>query len=114
MPEYLSPGVYVEEINVGPVPIEGVSTSTAGFVGMTAKGPTDGLPVLITSFGEYTRKFGGYLPASFNNMRFLPYAIQGFFDNGGHSRYIQRDAHQKNATASHPTQKNHKIKHDFI
>jgi uncharacterized protein len=90
MPEYLSPGVYVEEIDTGPVPIEGVSTSTAGFVGMTAQGPTDGLPVLVTSFSEYTRNFGGYLPASLDSMRFLPYAVQGFFENGGQRVYIKR------------------------
>ena len=40
MPEYLAPGVYTEEISSGPVPIEGVSTSTAGFVGLTERGPT--------------------------------------------------------------------------
>ena len=40
MPEYLAPGVYVEEVSTGPRPIEGVSTSTAGFVGETERGPT--------------------------------------------------------------------------
>ncbi len=39
MPEYLSPGVYVEEIDAGPRPIAGVSTSTTGMVGVTARGP---------------------------------------------------------------------------
>ena len=39
MPEYLAPGVYSEEISTGAVPIEGVSTSTAGFVGQTERGP---------------------------------------------------------------------------
>ncbi len=48
MPEYLSPGVYVEEVDSGPQPIEGVSTSTTGFVGMTMRGPTSGPPVLVT------------------------------------------------------------------
>ena len=62
MAEYLSPGVYVEEIDAGPKPIEGVSTSTAGAVGVTAFGPTSGKPVLVTSFAEFQRKFGGFLP----------------------------------------------------
>ena len=62
MPEYLSPGVYVEEIDAGPKPIEGVSTSTAGAVGVTAMGPTSGKPELVTSFAEFMRKFGGFLP----------------------------------------------------
>ena len=44
MPEYLSPGVYVEEIEIGAKPIEGVSTSTAGFLGVSEKGLTEGLP----------------------------------------------------------------------
>jgi len=33
MPEYLSPGVYVAEVALSARPIEGVSTSTANFVG---------------------------------------------------------------------------------
>jgi len=49
MPEYLAPGVYVEEIEIGAKPIEGVSTSTAGFVGMAEKGPID-QPTLITNW----------------------------------------------------------------
>lgn len=78
MPEYLSPGVYVEEINTGPVPIEGVSTSTAGFVGQTARGPLE--PRLVTSFVEFQRWFGSIIDPAIS---FLPFAVQGFFDNGG-------------------------------
>ena len=59
MPEYLAPGVYVEEIHTGPRPIEGVSTSTAGFVGETERGPTR--PTLVTSWADYQRRFGGYI-----------------------------------------------------
>lgn len=56
MPEYLSPGVYIEEQDTGPEPIEGVSTSVTGFVGVTQRGPLDTLPpVLVTSFSEYQR-----------------------------------------------------------
>ena len=61
MPEYLSPGVYIEEVEAGPKPIEGVSTRTAGMVGVTLAGPTDGKPELVTSFAEFVRKFGGFL-----------------------------------------------------
>ena len=35
MAEYLSPGVYIEEFEMGAKPIEGVLTSTAGFVGVS-------------------------------------------------------------------------------
>lgn len=90
MAEYLSPGVYIEEVDRGPKPIEGVSTSTAGFVGVTQRGPVDGLPVLVTSFADFRRRFGGYLPESWGDSRFLAYAVQGFFENGGERVYIKR------------------------
>ena len=104
MPEYLSPGVYVEEIDAGPKPIEGVSTSTAGAVGVTAFGPTAGKPELVTSFAEFTRKFGGFLPEpssavvnqwALNSTEggrwwLFPLAVKGFFDNGGQRLYVKR------------------------
>ena len=49
MPEYLAPGVYVEEVDTGSKPIEGVSTSTAGMIGVTERGPVN-VPILITSY----------------------------------------------------------------
>lgn len=113
MPEYLSPGVYVEEIDAGPKPIEGVSTSTAGAVGVTARGPTDGKPKLVTSFADFVRIFGGFLPAPdtsiFNKWaldpteggRFwqFPLSVKGFFDNGGQRLYVKR-VFSAQATAS--------------
>ncbi|HEV7408819.1 MAG TPA: phage tail sheath subtilisin-like domain-containing protein [Bradyrhizobium sp.] len=104
MPEYLSPGVYVEEIDAGPKPIEGVSTSTCGAVGVTARGPTSGKPVLVTSFADFVRTFGGFLPAPekaiYNNWALdstnggrwwlFPLAVKGFFDNGGQRLYVKR------------------------
>jgi hypothetical protein len=101
MPEYLSPGVYIEEQDTGPEPIAGVSTSTTGFVGMTVRGPISGPPVLVTSFPEFVRNFGGYLPdsATFHDYRYLPYAVKGFFDNLGQRAYIVRVPAQGNAVA---------------
>ncbi len=90
MPEYLAPGVYVEEIDSGVKPIEGVSTSTAGFVGVTQRGPVEGLPVLVTSFTDFRRRFGSYLDETWGDSRFLAYAVQGFFENGGQRVYIKR------------------------
>ena len=84
MPEYLTPGVYVEEFEIGAKPIEGVSTSTAGFLGETERGPTT--PQLITSWLQYQRVFGGFFGAD----KYLPYAVQGFFDNGGQRCFIAR------------------------
>ena len=91
MAEYLSPGVYVEEFDSGIKAMEGVGTSTAGFVGMAQKGPVRGLPVLITSMADYQRRFGGYLSERiYGNKRFLPYAVEQFFNNGGSSCYVMR------------------------
>jgi len=86
MPEYLSPGVYVEEISTGAKPIEGVGTSTAGFLGATERGPEP--PRLITSWLEFQRWYGGYIP----DTSYLSYAVQGFFDNGGQRCFIGRVA----------------------
>jgi Bacteriophage tail sheath protein len=94
MPEYLAPGVYVEEIDTGSKPIEGVSTSTAGMLGVTERGPVN-VPILITSFGEYVRWFGERLNIKdFSNGNdhhcYLPHAVEGFFVNGGKRVYITR------------------------
>src|SRR5262245_54572359 len=95
MPEYLAPGVYVEEVDTGSKPIEGVSTSTAGMLGVTERGPVN-IPVLITSYGEYTRWFGERLNIQdFSNGLndphcYLPHAVEGFFTNGGKRVYITR------------------------
>jgi len=83
MPEYLTPGVYVEEFEIGARPIEGVSTSTAGFLGLAERGPYK--PVLVTSLAQYMRIYGGYTPGSY-----LTYAVEGFFSNGGQRCYIGR------------------------
>jgi phage tail sheath protein FI len=90
MPEYLAPGVYVEEISTGARPIEGVSTSTAGFVGQTERGPT--APRLVTSWEEYYRWFGGYIDRVPGEAvhKFMPYAVRGFFDNGGQRLFVAR------------------------
>ena len=62
MPEYLHPGVYIEEIERGPRPIEGVPTSTAAFLGETERGPIR--PRLVTSYKDYQRWFGGVFGAT--------------------------------------------------
>ena len=101
---YLSPGVYVEEVDSGPQPIQGVSTSITGAVGVTAFGPTTGKPVLVTSFADFTRNFGGFLPdppsAIYNQWALdqveggewwhFPLAVKGFFDNGGQQLFVKR------------------------
>ncbi len=91
MPEYLSPGVYIEEFEIGAKPMEGVSTSTAGFLGETERGPTT--PRLITSWLQYQRVYGGY----FGSEKYLPGSVDGFFKNGGSRCYIGRIVRAKKA-----------------
>ena len=91
MAEYLSPGVYVEEYESSPRAIEGVGTSTAGFIGMTVKGPTVGAPSLVTSFADFQRQFGGYLSEyTHGEYRYLPFAVEQFFNNGGTRCFVTR------------------------
>lgn len=93
MAEYLSPGVYVEEFDSGAKPMEGVGTSTAGFIGIAERGPIEGLPQLITNFAEFKRIYGGYLSENeFGEYRFLAYAVEHFFINGGARCYVSRVA----------------------
>lgn len=98
MPEYLAPGVYVEEVPSGNKPLEGVSTSTTGMVGVTRRGPINE-PTLTTSFADFVRKFGSYLdhrvmPAAPEGLVLdaLPYAADGFFTNSGQRLYVTRVA----------------------
>ncbi len=93
MAEYLSPGVYVEEFESGGKPMEGVGTSTAGFIGLAQKGAPEGVPQLVTNFADFKRKYGGYLSESeFGEYRFLAYAVEHFFINGGSRAFISRVA----------------------
>ncbi|MCL2311370.1 MAG: phage tail sheath subtilisin-like domain-containing protein [Firmicutes bacterium] len=91
MAEYLSPGVYVEEIDSGPMPMQGVSTSIVGFIGVAEKGPAVGAPTLVTSIADFSRRFGGYLQTNeFREYRFLAHAVNHFFINGGGKAFVTR------------------------
>jgi phage tail sheath protein FI len=101
MAEYLHPGVFVEERSSGVKPIEGVGTSTAAFIGITAKGVPN-KATFITSWSDFVRKFGYLIPGSY-----LPYAVQQFFNNGGKRCYIVRvlsDAASRAALVNLPSQ----------
>lgn len=95
MPEYLAPGVYVEEIPSGPVSIQGVGTSTAGMVGLTERGPLR--PRMVTGWGEYQAWFGGLIDPG---LSFLPWSAKGFFDNGGQRLFVARAARDDALTAT--------------
>ena len=100
MAEYLSPGVYVEEFEFGSKPMEGVSTSTAGFIGLAERGPVEGVPQLVTNPADFQRMYGGYLSENeFGEYRYLAYAVNQFFLNGGSRCFISRVAPEDSACA---------------
>ena len=84
MGEYLSPGVFVEEVSSGNKPIEGVGTSTGAFVGRAVKGPVN-KAILITNPTQFVDTFGGFHPDYY-----LAYAIRHFFTEGGTRCYVVR------------------------
>jgi phage tail sheath protein FI len=84
MPNYLSPGVYVEEVEAGSRPIEGVGTAVAAFVGLTARGPANA-PTLVTNWSQFTQAFGEFIEGSY-----LAHAVYGYFLNGGGACYVVR------------------------
>jgi phage tail sheath protein FI len=93
MPEYLAPGVYVEERSFRQKTIEGVSTSTAGFVGPTRFGSVAGEPELLTSFFDFERIYGGIEPLDHGAGEVpndVAHAVRGFFENGGSRLYVVR------------------------
>ena len=91
MADYLAPGVYVEEFASGVQGMAGVSTSVAGFIGMAERGSTKGKHVLVTSAGDFQRKFGGHLKQSeYGINSYMPYAVDAFFANGGSTAYVMR------------------------
>lgn len=102
MPEYLAPGVYVEEVSFRSKSIEAVSTSTTGMAGFARFGPTDHPsagddyePRLVTSFTEFERIYGGVEPFAgtgslAGEQPLLAYSARAFFDNGGQRLYVSR------------------------
>jgi len=84
MTQYLTPGVYIDEIERGPQPIQGVPTNIVAFLGETERGPT--YPRLISSYNDYARLFGSV----YDDTKFMPYVVSGFFDNEGTTAYICR------------------------
>ncbi len=89
MSEYLAPGVYVEETSYRAKSIEGVSTSTAGFIGPTRTGPISGQPELLTSFADFERYYGGLEDLEFGT-NYLAHGVRAFFAEGGKRCYVMR------------------------
>ncbi|HKX95720.1 MAG TPA: phage tail sheath subtilisin-like domain-containing protein [Methylibium sp.] len=101
MPEYLAPGVYVEETSFRAKSIEGVGTSTTAFAGPTRKGPIAGpelLPEILTSYADFERVYGGHAdlqmtaaaPADARPINYLAHAVRAYFNEGGSRLYVAR------------------------
>src|SRR5438874_13748859 len=80
---YLSPGVYVEEVDRGSKPIEAVGTNTVGFLGESSKGPVNE-SVLITNWSQFVKTFGDFKDCS----EHLAHGVYGFFNNGGSRCFV--------------------------
>jgi len=94
MPEYLAPGVYVEEVSFRAKSIEGVSTTTTGFIGPSRFGPIDLEPDVVTSLGEFERVYGDRRQLEFDGglvmHNYLWHAARAFFEEGGKRLYVSR------------------------
>jgi uncharacterized protein len=84
MPNYRSPGVYIEEVQAGSRPIEGVGTAIAAFVGITKEGPFN-KPVKVVNWGQYVKTFGEWVDGAY-----LPHAVYQYFNNQGGACYVVR------------------------
>lgn len=97
MPEYLAPGVFVEDVSFRAKSIEGVATSTTGIAGRThfgpvsyGLGPVDHRPRLVTSFSEFERTYGSIDPLDDDTLCYLAHAARAFFLNGGVRLVVSR------------------------
>lgn len=93
MPEYLAPGVFVEETSYRAKTLEGVSTTTTGFVGPTRSGPVCLEPDLVTNLSEFEQVYGDGQPLLFGSSvmpNFMWHAVRAFFSEGGKRLYVSR------------------------
>jgi phage tail sheath protein FI len=91
MGNYLSPDIYTKETDFS-FYVKQISTSTAAMVGIAERGPIN-QATLVTSWEQFSRKFGGYIEKGY-----LAYAVRSFFDNGGAVLYVTRIAHNTDPT----------------
>jgi hypothetical protein len=85
--DYFAPGVYVEEVDKGSRPIEGISLSVAGFIGFTEDVRGDAelfKPMMVTSWDQYREYFAAPGSDGYTDFdAYLPFAVNGWFVNGG-------------------------------
>ena len=94
MPEYLAPGVYIEETSFRSKSIEGVSTTTTGFIGPCRYGPVNLVPDILTSLGDFERTYGDERLIQFadaaDTHNYLWHGARAFFEEGGRRLYVSR------------------------
>ncbi len=101
MPEFVAPGVFLEEMPFRGKPIEGVSTTTTGFIGPCRYGPVAEAGDVITSLGEFERTYAGSHKLEFTKPdeqpdaiepmdNFLWHGVRAFFNEGGKRLHIAR------------------------
>ena len=112
MPEYLAPGVFIEETSFRAKSIEGVGTSVASVVGPTRTGPLRGVPEVVTSYAEFERVFGDAEdlqqildatvpdPTTTAVSNYTAHAARAFFDNGGKQLFVARVVQGVNASVA--------------
>ncbi len=85
----ISPGVLTRENDISfitPAPIQ----AGAAFLGPTVKGP-DNQPTIVTSYNDFTRKFGETFTSGSSNYEFLTsLAVKNYFSQGGGTALITR------------------------
>lgn len=92
MLSYRTPGVYFEYADP-PHLLPGPRTDVAGFVGIAQRGPLHE-PVKLESWTQFLSVFGGV-----NVRSYLPYAVHGFFANGGRECWVVRAADPEAASS---------------
>ncbi|HUA45449.1 MAG TPA: phage tail sheath subtilisin-like domain-containing protein [Solirubrobacteraceae bacterium] len=94
MPEYLAPGVYVEEVSYRSNVIIGAGTTTTGFVGPTRFGPVLDQPDILTSLSDYEQVYGDGQQLVFDGTEtfdnYMWQAVRAFFTEGGATLYVKR------------------------
>ena len=87
--EYTAPDVYIEDVKSSSQPISQLSSSTGAMLGATRSGKTGSLQ-LVTSWSDFISKYANGLDTPFLENSYLPYAVYGFFINGGSKLYVGR------------------------
>lgn len=106
MSNYSAPGVYAVDITTGSATTTTEASSVGALIGTMRSGPV-GKMTLVTSFTEFISKFANGLDTPFTETSDLPYAVHGFFANGGKNLYVGRvvSSTAKKATLQSTTNK---------